>query len=116
MGRSAGGETPGPPALVRNERDAYGNPSSSPLTANIYFPTIPTIAAVRFKSGHTFAPGIPLTRPRPQDLHVSIEQVNLSVTWYMILQGVSPTVWGSICDVLGRRPVYLVTFCVFVPS
>lgn len=32
----------------------------------------------------------------------------------MFMQGISPTIWGSLCDVLGRRPVYLATFTVSV--
>lgn len=68
--------------------------ANSPLSANIYFPVIPTIS---------------------RDLGVTVEQVNISVTVYMILQGVSPSFFGAICDVLGRRPVYISTFimCVF---
>ncbi|ORY64748.1 major facilitator superfamily domain-containing protein [Leucosporidium creatinivorum] len=65
----------------------------SPLSANIFLPVIPSIAT---------------------DLNVSVEQVNLSVTWYMILQGVSPSIFGSIADVIGRRPVYLVTFLIYI--
>lgn len=34
----------------------------------------------------------------------------------MIFQGFSPTLWGTICDVMGRRPVYIVTFTMFVIS
>jgi len=64
------------------------------LSANIYFPVIPAIS---------------------RDLGVSVEQINVSVVVYMVVQGVAPSFFGSICDVLGRRPVYLFTFvmCVF---
>ncbi|BGP25869.1 MFS transporter [Rhodotorula toruloides] len=65
----------------------------SPLSANIYFPVIPAVA---------------------QDLRVSVENINISVTVYMILQGVSPSFFGAICDVLGRRPTYIATFLVYL--
>lgn len=65
----------------------------SPMSATIYTPALPTIA---------------------QDLGVSVSLVNLSVTSYMIFQGLSPSIWGSVTDVLGRRPVYLLTFCVYI--
>ncbi|KAF8898987.1 MFS general substrate transporter [Infundibulicybe gibba] len=55
----------------------------SPLTANIYFPAIPTLAAV---------------------FHKSTELINLTVTMYMVLQGISPMVWGTLSDYWGRRP------------
>lgn len=32
----------------------------------------------------------------------------------MLLQGLSPTFWGSVCDVLGRRPIYLATFTLYI--
>ncbi|KZT60492.1 MFS general substrate transporter [Calocera cornea HHB12733] len=60
----------------------------SPLSSNIYFPAIPTVATA---------------------FNVSIELINVTVTVYMILQGVSPMVWGSLADweKCGRRPIYL---------
>ena len=60
--------------------------SVSGMSSNIYFPAIPTIA---------------------RDLSTSNELVDLSVTSYMILQGVSPSLWGSLADVVGRRIVYI---------
>ncbi|KAK7206582.1 putative MFS transporter, partial [Myxozyma melibiosi] len=67
----------------------------SPLATSIYFPSITTIA---------------------NDLHVSVERINLTVTTYMIFQGLAPSFWGSLADALGRRPVYILTFLVFVAA
>lgn len=64
----------------------------SGFASNIYFPAIPQVAS---------------------DLHVSTELVNLSVTTYMIFQGLSPTLWGALSDVYGRRITYICTFVVF---
>lgn len=58
----------------------------SPLTANIYFPAIPTIADAFNKS---------------------IELINLTVTVYMLFQGVAPMFWGTLADYKGRRPMFL---------
>ncbi|KAH9858031.1 MFS general substrate transporter [Lenzites betulinus] len=58
----------------------------SPLTANIYFPAIPTIAAA---------------------FHESTELINLTVTVYMIVQGISPMFWGTLSDRWGRRPMFI---------
>ncbi|TFK56675.1 MFS general substrate transporter [Heliocybe sulcata] len=65
----------------------------SPLTANIYFPAIPTIANAFGKS---------------------IELINVTVTVYMILQGLSPMVWGTIADRIGRRLIFVA--CLFILS
>ncbi|TCD66496.1 hypothetical protein EIP91_001321 [Steccherinum ochraceum] len=59
---------------------------NSPLTSNSYFPAIPTIANV---------------------FHVDTELVNLTVTVYMIFQGVSPMVWGPLSDKWGRRLMFI---------
>ncbi|KAL7814387.1 MFS general substrate transporter [Trichoderma gracile] len=65
----------------------------SGFASNIYFPALPTIAS---------------------DLHVSIELVNLTITSYLIFQGIAPSLWGPVSDVKGRRVAYCCTFLVFV--
>lgn len=58
----------------------------SPLASAIYFPAIPTMANAFGKS---------------------VELINLTVTIYMVFQGISPMLWGTLADRFGRRPVYL---------
>ncbi|MCJ1329960.1 hypothetical protein MMC10_006641 [Thelotrema lepadinum] len=65
----------------------------STCASNVYFPAIPSVAA---------------------DLHVSTELINLSVTLYLVFQGISPTFWGALSDVKGRRLTYMCTFVVFI--
>lgn len=65
----------------------------SPLTANIYFPALNPIA---------------------EDLGVSTSLINLTLTSYMILQGLSPTLFGDFGDVAGRRPAYIVAFSIYI--
>ncbi|KAJ3966936.1 MFS general substrate transporter [Lentinula raphanica] len=62
-----------------------------PFTANIYFPAIPTLVSA---------------------FHKSTELINLTVTMYMILQGLSPMFFGSFADFHGRRPIFVL--CLFV--
>ncbi|GKZ26484.1 hypothetical protein AbraIFM66951_005820 [Aspergillus brasiliensis] len=64
----------------------------SGLASNIYFPALPTIA---------------------KDLNVSLELVNLTVTLYLIFQGLVPSLWGPVSDVKGRRVAYTFIFLVF---
>ncbi|KAI2815370.1 hypothetical protein CBS63078_6143 [Aspergillus niger] len=59
----------------------------STLASNIYFPAIPSIS---------------------RSLNVSTELVNLSITSYLIFQGLAPSLWGPISDVKGRRIAYIV--------
>ncbi|KAH8678598.1 major facilitator superfamily domain-containing protein [Tricladium varicosporioides] len=65
----------------------------SPTSANIYFPAL-----------------IPLQ----QDLNVSTKLINLTLTSYMIFQGLAPTVFGDLADMAGRRPSYILAFVVYV--
>ncbi|KAM0485483.1 hypothetical protein ACHAPX_001470 [Trichoderma viride] len=65
----------------------------SGFASNIYFPALPTIA---------------------HDLNVSVELVNLTVTSYLIFQGIAPSLWGPVSDVKGRRVAYCCTFLVFI--
>ncbi|PYI07045.1 MFS general substrate transporter [Aspergillus sclerotiicarbonarius CBS 121057] len=65
----------------------------SGFASNIYFPALPTIA---------------------NDLNVSVELVDLSVTSYLIFQGLAPSIWGPVSDVRGRRSAYMGTFVVFL--
>ncbi|KAI0549206.1 MFS general substrate transporter [Xylaria curta] len=65
----------------------------SGFASNIYFPALSTIA---------------------HDLDVSLELINLTVTSYLILQGIAPSFWGPLSDVKGRRLTYGCTFLVFL--
>ncbi|KIY69160.1 MFS general substrate transporter [Cylindrobasidium torrendii FP15055 ss-10] len=63
----------------------------SPFTANIYLPAIPTLT---------------------QAFHKSTELINITVTVYMVFQGVSPMLFGTLADQIGRRPIFAA--CLFI--
>ncbi|KAI9760273.1 MAG: hypothetical protein M4579_001787 [Chaenotheca gracillima] len=65
----------------------------SPMSTNIYFPALPTLAA---------------------DLNVSVQLINLTITTYMIFQGLAPTMFGDFADMAGRRPAFIVAFVVYL--
>ncbi|KAI2622538.1 MFS general substrate transporter [Hypoxylon sp. NC1633] len=50
------------------------------------------------------------------DLDVSINEINFTVTSYMILQGVTPIFIGGWADTGGRRPAYLLCFLLYIVS
>ncbi|KAJ7597604.1 major facilitator superfamily domain-containing protein [Mycena floridula] len=58
----------------------------SPLTANVYFPAIPTLVT---------------------EFHKSTELINLTITIYMVFQALSPMFFGSLADQYGRRPMFI---------
>ena len=65
----------------------------SPCSTTIYFPALPALAKA---------------------LHVSNEEINLSLTTYMIFQGLAPTIFGDLSDMAGRRPAYIIGFVVYL--
>ncbi|KAI0538067.1 chloramphenicol resistance protein [Xylaria digitata] len=65
----------------------------SPITANIYFPAIPTLA---------------------KDLGVGVDRINLTLTTYMILQALAPTIFGDFGDIAGRRPAFIIAFVIYL--
>ncbi|PVI04611.1 MFS general substrate transporter [Periconia macrospinosa] len=48
--------------------------------------------------------------------NVSVSRINLSVTTYMILQGLAPMFFGDMADQIGRRPIYIITFIIYVAA
>ncbi|CAI0647055.1 unnamed protein product [Colletotrichum noveboracense] len=65
----------------------------SPLPANIYLPAIPKLSEAFGKS---------------------VELLNLTVTAFLAMQGISPMLWGPLSDRYGRRPVFLVCLTVLI--
>lgn len=65
----------------------------STLSANIYFPALNALA---------------------RDLKVSNGLINLTLTSYMIFQGLAPTIFGDLADMIGRRPAYILGFIIYI--
>ncbi|ODV79978.1 putative plasma membrane transporter of the major facilitator superfamily [Suhomyces tanzawaensis NRRL Y-17324] len=67
----------------------------SAISSPIYFPALPTLTSY-FK--------------------VSEAVINLSVVAYLVFQGIAPTFVGSVADVIGMRPVLVLSAVVFTAS
>lgn len=67
----------------------------SPLSANTYLPSIPSLA--------TF-------------LNVSPSLMNLTVTAFLIFQGLAPSFYGDLADIMGRRPAYFISFIIYIAA
>lgn len=64
----------------------------SPFTAFVYFPALSSIAS---------------------DYGVSIELMNITVTVYLIVQGLVPPILADLSESIGRRPVYILVFAIY---
>lgn len=65
----------------------------SPLTGQIYFPALNVIA---------------------KEFNVTASQINLTVSTYMIFQGITPMFIGGFADTAGRRPAFLLCFVMYI--
>ncbi|CAG8970808.1 hypothetical protein HYALB_00001595 [Hymenoscyphus albidus] len=65
----------------------------SPTSANIYFPALNSLKV---------------------DLNVDTKLINLTLTFYMIFQGLAPTIFGDLADMAGRRPAYILAFVIYM--
>lgn len=68
---------------------------TSPLTATIYFPLLPLLA---------------------DHYRTSAQAINLTITIYIVFQALSPAIFATLSDSLGRRFVFLVTLTIYVVS
>ncbi|KAJ8120633.1 hypothetical protein ONZ43_g2706 [Nemania bipapillata] len=57
---------------------------------------------------------LPALNNAAHDLHTSTKKINLTVTSYMIFQGVTPIFIGGYADAMGRRPVYIICFILYI--
>jgi hypothetical protein len=85
----------------------------SGLSSNIYFPALDAIAQVCNDAIYALCLR---ANDAMQDLNVSLQLVSLTITSYLIIQGISPVIWGSFADALGRRPIYIASFLVYISA
>ena len=49
-----------------------------------------------------------------ETLAVSVDKINLTITSYMAVATIAPTLVGDAADVLGRRPVYMLALSLYM--
>ncbi|POR33602.1 Quinidine resistance protein 2 [Tolypocladium paradoxum] len=57
---------------------------------------------------------LPAITPIAESYHRSLGELNLTVTVYQIMQAVAPLFFGDLSDQIGRRPVYMLTFAIYL--
>lgn len=67
----------------------------SPLSSFIYLPAITPIA---------------------RSYHRTISEINLTVTLYQVMQAIAPLFFGDLSDQIGRRPIYMSVFVVYIAA
>lgn len=69
--------------------------SFSPLSSNIYFPAINTISL---------------------ELGVSESLIALTITVYMVVQGIAPSIFGAVSDTSGRRLTFAIVLTIYTAA
>ncbi|OCL09899.1 putative MFS transporter [Glonium stellatum] len=59
---------------------------------------------------------LPAITPIAKSYHRSLGELNLTVTVYQIMQAVAPLFFGDLSDQIGRRPVYILTFIIYIAA
>ena len=72
-----------------------GAAAFSTLSSLIYFPSISSVA---------------------RDLHISVDDANLSVTVYMVAAAITPVIAGDAADAFGRRPAFIVALTIYLAA
>lgn len=67
----------------------------SPMSSYIYYPAIVAVAS---------------------DMRVSVSLVNLTITSYLIVAGIAPSIMGDLADQGGRKPVYVVMWTLYIAA
>ena len=64
----------------------------SPLSGFIYYPALYNLA---------------------HDLEITLTMANLSITTYMLVSGIAPSILGDMADTMGRRPLFLFAILIY---
>ncbi|KAK8130868.1 hypothetical protein PG984_007306 [Apiospora sp. TS-2023a] len=67
----------------------------SPMSSFIFYPAITSMA---------------------QSLHTTVGKIDLAITTYMVVSGVTPAILGGAADNMGRRPVYIVALAIYLAA
>ncbi|KAF9352331.1 hypothetical protein BGX26_009836 [Mortierella sp. AD094] len=49
-----------------------------------------------------------------EDLNTSASMISATLSVYVLILGIMPVFWASLCDYFGRRPIYLVSMSIFI--
>lgn len=77
------------------------------------FVVVMTIFSTFFSPFSSFV-YLPAITPIAEAYHRSLGELNLTVTVYQILQAVAPLFFGDLSDQVGRRPVFVLTFAIYI--
>lgn len=109
------------PVPARGEDKTAIQPTSSQAPYSVHSKTAKRLIVMGASVTALFSPisaqiYLPALIPISKSLHVSPTKVNLTITTYMIFQGITPMFVGSLADAGGRRPAYIACFVIYLAA
>ncbi|KAK7746612.1 hypothetical protein SLS62_009333 [Diatrype stigma] len=113
-GREAGGEKDGTGEHVTAQEDSPPEPPYSVLSETAKVSIILTASFAAIISPISSSIYFPALNSLAQDLDVSVSLITLTITMYLIFQGLAPSLIGNFSDIHGRRPAYIICFAIYI--
>ncbi|OAA80742.1 general substrate transporter [Akanthomyces lecanii RCEF 1005] len=115
------GVLPQPSAAADEEEKAPIQRTNSRAPYSVHSKTVKRLLVLAASATAIFSPisaqiYLPALIPIAKSLHVSAAKVNLTITTYMVFQGITPMFVGSLADAGGRRPAYIVCFVIYLAA
>ncbi|EPS39045.1 hypothetical protein H072_7180 [Dactylellina haptotyla CBS 200.50] len=106
---------------VEPPKETEGTPAEPHVQYSVFTPhqkwwIVALLAISAFFSPFSSTVYLPALQPVQQELGVTRTEVNLSLTTYLIFQAIAPTLTGELSDSLGRRPVFIITFIIYIAA
>lgn len=104
------------------DSNAQSMPASAPAPAYSIFSSKARIYIVLMTVfGTLFSPFsafiyITALTPIAHSYNRSLSDINFTVTVYQVMQAIAPLFFGDLSDQLGRRPVYMITFTIYIAA
>ncbi|KAK8136422.1 hypothetical protein PG984_004362 [Apiospora sp. TS-2023a] len=108
--------------MMDDQENHYGqdrNQESTPYSAFSYTEKWCIVSLVSFAAWFSTVSSFidyPALHLLSESLSVSVDKINLTITSYMAIATIAPTLIGDAADVLGRRPVYVVVLSIYFAS
>lgn len=109
-----------PPTKDETNTDLEASTTEPPVYS-VFSPALKKFIIVMIVFSTIFSPFssfvyLPALTPIANDYHRPLSDINLTVTLYQVMQAIAPLFFGDLSDQIGRRPVYMLIFAIYIGS
>ncbi|KFY44179.1 hypothetical protein V494_01603 [Pseudogymnoascus sp. VKM F-4513 (FW-928)] len=110
------GTTPKSTEGISHQGDTVSETPYSIYTRSQKLRIVSLVAFIGFFSSLSSFIYFPAIAPLSESLSVTIAKINLTVTAYLAVSAITPTIMGGFADSSGRRPVFLLGVAIYVAA